>query len=126
MLHQLAPEEIGAFTKEGYVILEDFLSADETGVLQTAVRSDYYAGRDELLRVVARTRRAVEAMESLVDLQEVYLCEAKLADDVRQEWHQDYAESYDAGCLYPELGRLLIATESCTWTLLQGSQSNQE
>ena len=140
MPHPLTADQVAAFHRDGYLVVEGLLDAEETRLLDEAARKDERmqraamdvrdtAGRranlslwnqpgDDIYGAIARSERVVNAMEQLLG-GEVYHYHSKLsAKEPRVggawEWHQDYGYWYQNGCLFPDMASVFIAVDPCT------------
>lgn len=138
MTYRVTAEIEAAFDRDGYVFARGFLTPEETDLLQRTVRADDIrlsnamdirdaAGKrtdlalwnhpgDDLYGMIARSRRMVEAVETLLG-GEVYHYHSKLsAKQPREggawEWHQDYGYWY-ANCLFPDMLSVFLAVDRC-------------
>ena len=136
----LNPDQMTAWEQDGFFVVENLLSAEETELLGRIARADVRLradasvrddgeGRAVSLRVrneltrdiystIARSRRIVGPMEELLG-GEVYHYHHKLIFKDQQTagawaWHQDYGYWYDYACLYPLLASCLIAVDPAT------------
>src|SRR5262245_43594435 len=132
--------DIPAFQRDGYLIVRGLLAADETDLLGRVAHADRAMsesayGRkdaqglpvtlalrndlsDDIYSAIARSRKVVSTMESLLD-GEVYHYHHKLILKEPRvggawEWHQDYGYWYHNGCLLPDMGSCLIAIDRAT------------
>lgn len=137
---QLRPDQIDAFHRDGFVIVEGFLCEAEISLLgriaradrsmqeSAVIRTDEQGGTirleirnslgDDIYSAVVRSERIVRAMEVLLG-GEVYHYHHKLIlKDARTggawEWHQDYGYWYSNGCLFPDMASCLIAIDPAT------------
>ena len=82
------------------------------------VRVENELGESDIYSAIVRSRRIIEAMESLL-CDEVYHYHHKM---ILKEprvggawaWHQDYGYWYDNGCLFPYLASCMIAVDRAT------------
>lgn len=136
----LSAQQLESFRRDGCLLVENLLDAEEVSLLQQAVRADdltQHAGMDvrdtrgrrtnlslwnhpgdDIYGMIARCERVVNAMEQLLG-GEVYHYHSKLsAKEPRVggawEWHQDYGYWYQNGCLFPDMASLFIAIDPCT------------
>jgi ectoine hydroxylase len=140
MTDPLTPQQVIEFSDNGYLLIDCFLDADETRLLQEACRKDATLqshamavrdseGRrtnlslwnhpgDDIYGVIARSERIVDASEQLLG-DEVYHYHSKLSAKQPRvggawEWHQDYGYWYKNGCLFPDMLSVFIAVDPCT------------
>jgi len=136
----LSPGQVTAFQQDGYLLVENLLDAEETGLVLQAARGDQAMrqhamqiadaqGRstslslwnhpgDDVYGMVARSHRVVDAMEQLLG-GEVYHYHSKLSAKEPKvggawEWHQDYGYWYQNGCLRPDMASVYIALDAAT------------
>lgn len=137
---RLNSDQIAAFQRDGYVILEGLLRPREIELLRNIARADHQmqqsaASRsdgeggaiklvvendvtDDIYGAIVRSRRIVDPMEQLLQ-DEVYHYHHKM---ILKEaytggawaWHQDYGYWYNNGCLFPDLASCLIAVDRAT------------
>ena len=129
------------FERDGYVIVPDLLTQNETTLLGTIARMDGQLsdGRtsrkdgeggsvdlvvrndlptDTVYGAIVRMQPLVDAMELLLD-DEVYHYHHKM---ILKEprvggawtWHQDYGYWYSNGCLFPDMASCMIAVDRAT------------
>ncbi len=137
---RLTDEEVLQFHVDGYLFAEQFLDAEESGLLQQACRADRLlqqnamdvkdsSGRrtnlslwnhpgNDIYGMIARSQRMVETVEQLLG-DEVYHYHSKLSAKEPKvggawEWHQDYGYWYLNGCLFPDMLSVFIAVDPCT------------
>lgn len=133
-------DELARFRQNGYVIVDQLLSPDETDWLSRIARADRDVEesaygrhdsegavvtlalrnelRDDLYGALVRSRRIVERMSAFLG-DEVYHYHHKLILKEPRvggawEWHQDYGYWYNNGCLTPDMGSCLIAIDQAT------------
>lgn len=140
MSFRFSPDQVSAFQREGYVLVQRLFDADEIRILQTALENDPSMASEGLQRqdgeggvtklrvwnqagddpfgLVGRLPRIVEPMEQVLG-DEVYLYHAKAT--IKEPytggawaWHQDYGYWYNNGCLYPDMASCMIAVDACT------------
>jgi Phytanoyl-CoA dioxygenase (PhyH) len=128
------------FQRDGYVIIRNLLSPEETKIVIQAAHDDHgmldsafeladtggsrirlsgwnYAG-DDTFGLVARLPRVVDRMEAFLG-GEVYHYHSKMILKEPKvggawEWHQDYGYWYQNGCLFPDMASCLIALDPAT------------
>lgn len=133
-------EQVAAFHRDGYVLIEQLFDAEEMNLLRTIARADHQmvaeaASRadgeggairlvvenevtDDIYGAIVRSRRIVEPMEQVL-ADEVYHYHHKM---ILKEpfvggawaWHQDYGYWYNNGCLFPDLASCMIAVDRAT------------
>jgi hypothetical protein len=126
------------FNRDGYVLVRQLFSNDETAALLRYARADLSLAEEAYVRkdsqggdtklalrndlsegspyaAIARSRRIVEPMQKLLG-DEVYHYHHKMM--LKQprtggawEWHQDYGYWYNNGCLFPDMASCLIAVD---------------
>ncbi|RXJ69052.1 phytanoyl-CoA dioxygenase family protein [Veronia nyctiphanis] len=136
----LTDEQIAAFHRDGFLIIEKLLSEEEVALvkeaclkdevlMQSAMEMKDSQGRktdlslwnhpgDDIYGMIARSERVVDTMEKLLD-DEVYHYHSKLSAKKPRvggawEWHQDYGYWYQNGCLFPDMASIFIAVDRCT------------
>ena len=133
-------EQVQAFDRDGFVIVEDLFPAAEVAILLDAVEHSLEqqrkvndmpdaAGRssklslwmdapDDVFGAVTRSPRMVTPARMLLreDLyhwhSKVMLKEARTGG--AWEWHQDYGYWYGDGCLYPRMISCMLALDAAT------------
>lgn len=140
MTGPLSSDQIEQFHQDGYLIIRQLFSPEETDLLLQTARGDRVmldnafdvadtSGRqsklslwnhpgDDLWGMVSRCERIVGAMEQLLD-GEVYHYHSKMMLKEPRvggawEWHQDYGYWYQNGCLFPDMASCLIALDPAT------------
>ncbi len=129
------------FQRDGYVIVADLLTSEESDLLRKVARADREIAADRSSRAdgeggsvdlvvrndlpedsiygaIVRAQPLVEAIESLLD-DEVYHYHHKM---ILKEpriggawtWHQDYGYWYNNGCLFPDMASCMIAVDHAT------------
>ncbi len=136
----LDSSQVASFLQDGYLIVREFLDAEETRLTLQAARQDEALrinamevidtkGRstnlslwnhpgDDIYGAICRSRRVVDSMEQLLG-DEVYHYHSKLSAKEPKvggawEWHQDYGYWYQNGCLFPDLASVFIALDPAT------------
>ena len=131
----LSQKQVQSYRDDGYIIVENLFSREETALLLAAAEEDKLlhekafavkdkSGKDTRLSLwnqpgddiwgaVCRGNRIVGGMEQLLE-GEVYHYHSKLMlkeplEGGAWEWHQDYGYWYKNGCLYPYMASCLIA-----------------
>ncbi|QDT32867.1 phytanoyl-CoA dioxygenase family protein [Thalassoglobus polymorphus] len=132
--------EKAQFDRDGFVIVRNLLSSEETELLAKISRADVnlaetaygredgkgavvtLAVRNELQQdyysSIVKSQRIVKRMSALLG-DEVYHYHHKLILKEPRvggawEWHQDYGYWYNNGCLTPDMGSCLIAIDRAT------------
>ena len=140
MAARLSPEQIEAFHRDGYLIVQHLFDAEETDILRQAAKTDaafqqkaydlkdgaggvaklvlWNQAGEDLWGSIARCTRIVEAMEALLG-DEVYHYHSKMS--IKEpftggawNWHQDYGYWYQNGCLFPDMASVMIAVDPNT------------
>ena len=136
----LSDDNVLQFHVDGYLFVEEFLDAEEAGLLQETCRADDLlrehamdvkdsSGRrtnlslwnhpgDDIYGMIARSQRMVTSVEQLLG-DEVYHYHSKLSAKQPKvggawEWHQDYGYWYVNGCLFPDMLSVFIAVDPCS------------
>ena len=141
-MSQLATEErIASFQQDGYVIVPDLLSEEDSRLLRTIARLDRDLAsartsrqdgeggsvdlvvrndlpEDSIYGAIVRMEPLVRLMESLLG-DEVYHYHHKM---ILKEprvggawtWHQDYGYWYNNGCLFPDMASCMFAVDRAT------------
>ena len=137
----LAMDAIEAFDRDGYIVVENLLDAQEIMLLGTIARRDHAlaASRtsradgeggsvdlvvenelpsDSIYSAIVQAEPLVSAMEYLLG-DEVYHYHHKM---ILKEprvggawtWHQDYGYWYNNGCLFPDMASCMFAVDQAT------------
>jgi ectoine hydroxylase-related dioxygenase (phytanoyl-CoA dioxygenase family) len=137
----LSAEDVRQFEADGYVIIRELLTAEETDLLGQVARADRELNQarsaradgeggavelvvrnelaeDTVYGAIVRAEPLVQAMEQLLG-DEVYHYHHKM---ILKEprvggawtWHQDYGYWYNNGCLFPDMGSCMIAVDRAT------------
>lgn len=132
-------EQVQAYDRDGFVLVENFFSADEVDALLRHVKDDRIAGsthsmpdtsgRDSKLSIwselsqdifgrVSASPRVVDSARALLR-EDVYHWHSKVMLKEPKvggawEWHQDYGYWYHDGCLYSRMVSCLIALDGAT------------
>ncbi|MDH3699894.1 MAG: phytanoyl-CoA dioxygenase family protein [Alphaproteobacteria bacterium] len=128
------------YERDGFFIARALFDAEEVDILKSALendpniqqnfftRTDNEGGATKLVSwnhpgdsvygLVARCRRVVDTMETLLD-GEVYHYHSKLSAKEpggggSWEWHQDYGYWYHNGCLQPLMASVMVAIDRAT------------
>ena len=135
---EISKDEISAFQRDGYLIVRDLFSEEETALVRETLERDPIV-RDSMFDrtddsgavtravvwlepgestygLVARLRRVADTMSRLLG-HEVYHYQAKLTAKEpgkggAWEWHQDFGYWYEQNCLYPDMGSMMLALDS--------------
>lgn len=137
----LTPDDVSRFHQDGFLVVNELLSADEADLLGIVARCDRATAtartsradgeggvvdlvvsnelpEDSICSMIVRSRPLVEAMETLLQ-DEVYHYHHKL---ILKEpftggawtWHQDYGYWYNNGCLFPDMASCMFAVDRAT------------
>jgi len=137
----LNPDQIAAFHRDGYLIVEELLDSTETELLRTIARRDHALAQartsradgeggsvdlvvenelpdDSIYTAIVQAEPLVSAMEVLLG-DEVYHYHHKM---ILKEpriggawtWHQDYGYWYHNGCLFPDMASCMFAVDRAT------------
>ena len=128
------------FQENGFIVIRKLFDESEALSMQRAIRSDKMINRhddgkqsannpnsqlviwnkalDNIWGSIARSQRVVDTIEALLGY-EVYHYHSKLSikhagSAAEWCWHQDYGYWYEYGCLFPDLGSVLIALNENT------------
>jgi ectoine hydroxylase len=140
MSYRLTTEDRHAWERDGYFIARALFDAQETALMCSAIETDPllraslyerkdaqgHATRialwndpgDSVYGLAARSERVVDTMQALLG-SEIYHYHSKLTakepfDGGAWEWHQDYGYWYHNGCLYPDMGSVMVALDRST------------
>ncbi len=133
----ISASQVEAFQRDGYIVVKNLFSVEEVQLLLATARGDrsvedgalrradgeggitrlkvWNLEGDDVYGLVARSRRVVETMRTLLG-DEVYFYHSKMMLKEPRTggawaWHQDYGYWYNNGCLWPDMGSCLIALE---------------
>jgi ectoine hydroxylase-related dioxygenase (phytanoyl-CoA dioxygenase family) len=137
----LDAEAISSFHRDGFIVVDSLLNAEETNLLRTIARRDQTLAQsrtsradgeggavelvvenelrqDSIYAAIVQGEPLVQAMESLLG-DEVYHYHHKM---ILKEprvggawtWHQDYGYWYNNGCLFPDMASCMIAVDRAT------------
>jgi ectoine hydroxylase-related dioxygenase (phytanoyl-CoA dioxygenase family) len=137
----LTPAAAAAFQRDGYLLVEHLLDAEETTLLGDIARADRQLSErrtaradgeggsvelvvenelppDTIYSAIVQAEPLVQAMELLLG-DEVYHYHHKM---ILKEprvggawtWHQDYGYWYHNGCLFPDMASCMIAVDRAT------------
>ncbi|MEO2004959.1 MAG: phytanoyl-CoA dioxygenase family protein [Candidatus Poribacteria bacterium] len=133
-------EHVRSFAADGYLLVRALFDADEMRLLYDIGKSDTNKrdrvgvardaeGREsklwlssdrgeDIYNAFVRSGRLAGTMEKLLE-DEVYLYHYKMmVKEARGggawEWHQDYGYWYNNGCVYPDMGSVMIAVDGAT------------
>jgi len=136
----LSQQQLERFERDGFLLLEAFLDAEEVALLMSAAQQDAAlaenaygvedaSGRqtrlaswnhpsEDVFGALSRSRRVVDSMEQLLG-GEVYHYHSKLMLKEPRvggawEWHQDYGYWYQNGCLLPDMASCMVALDPAT------------
>ena len=135
----LTEKMLGAYRRDGYVVISRLFAPDEIAILRAAAERDLpdaqiltkqdqdgnkvslkiwgHAG-DDIYGIFSRNERVVNAAERVIG-DEIYLYSAKMIlkdayEGGAWEWHQDYGYWYHNGCLIPDMASCSIAVDRNT------------
>ena len=139
---QLTPQQISDYEKDGYVIVRNFLKADETGKLYAIATGDdavkkhafdlndqsgkktkltlWYTPGNDAYGLLTKSKRMIESVDKLMDGDSA-VCHfhSKLLQKEPRvggawEWHQDYGYWYKNEFLFPDqmMSVMVAITES--------------
>ncbi len=137
----LTLDAIEAFDRDGYIVVENLLNAEESELLGTIARRDHALAasrtsradgeggsvdlvvenelpKDSIYSAIVQSEPLVAAMEFLLG-DEVYHYHHKM---ILKEprvggawtWHQDYGYWYNNGCLLPDMASCMFAVDRAT------------
>lgn len=136
----LTPEQIEAFDRDGFVLVENVFTPEEIDILMAHVATDQRVNvgqrdmpdvegrssklalwmdvREDVWGAVTSSPRIVNSVSALLR-DEVYHWHSKVMLKEPKvggawEWHQDYGYWYNDGCLYPHLCSCLVALNPAT------------
>ena len=139
-LFSLCTSDLSKFEEDGFLIARNLFSEHEAESIRTAVKSDktfdphkdhrkfsdtgnaqlvvWNKVYDSVWGAVACSSRVVDTMEKLLGFK-VYHYHSKISikhpgSGGKWCWHQDYGYWYDYGCLFPDLGSVMIALDTNT------------
>ena len=137
MTTPLSAEQVAAFDRDGYLMMEDYLQASDMERLLGVARGDhelsetarehldvegrvsrlslrYNLDGDDAYRAYARHERLVEPLEQLLGGDLYHYHHKMMMKEPRTggawEWHQDFGYWYGA-FLYPDMGSCMIAVD---------------
>lgn len=137
---QLTQTRLADYHRDGYIIVEDFLSSEELDLLRNIARADYELQKeaesradgeggavkirlrnklaDDIYSAIVRSESLVGAMEQLLE-GEVYHYHNKMIlkdpfEGGAWAWHQDYGYWYNYCCPFPLLASCMIAVDGAT------------
>ena len=138
--HALAPSEIEAFHRDGYVVRKAIFQRDEVAAMNHAINTDpairdatyarkdasgastelalWFTLGDDVFGAAARPERIVNSIEAVLggpaSFYHSKLTLKKPRVGGAWEWHQDYGYWYKHGYLYPHLASVFIAVDAST------------
>ncbi len=140
VVFQPTHEQVDSFKNNGFLIVSELFSSEEANAIQKTVKSDstfdphnsldqfvntenaqlvvWNKAQETLWGAIGCSERVVNVMEALLGF-EVYHYHSKLSikhpgSGGKWCWHQDYGYWYDYGCLFPDLGSVMIALDENT------------
>ena len=142
MTHSPVSEtQLSEFERDGFLIVEALLDAEEADLLGQIARADHQMQqdassradgeggavkllvenevRDDIYGAICRSERVVDRMEALLDGEVYHYHHKMILKEPRVggawAWHQDYGYWYNNGCLFPEMASCMIAVDRATW-----------
>ncbi len=136
----LSEQHVAQYGADGYLMVPQFLSVDETDLLAEIARLDAHLASsmksrldaqggkarlaldndlgDDIYSAICRSERLVSAMAQLLG-DEPYHYHHKVSakqpfEGGAWEWHQDYGYWYNNGCLWPQMASCYIAIDAAT------------
>ena len=129
--------EVAQFHQDSYLIVENFMDAEEIQLLQRAAKQDYVLmqnahdvkdaqGRnsklslwdhpgDDIYGMIARSHKVVDRVEQLLGTEVYHYHSTMMLKEPHTggawEWHQDYGYWYHYGCLFPDIVAIMIAID---------------
>ena len=137
----LTAEAATTFHRDGYLLVPDFLNADETELLRSIARKDHAlaAARtsradgeggsvdlvvenqlppDSIYSAIVQAAPLVDAMERLLHDEVYHYHHKMILKEPRTggawTWHQDYGYWYHNGCLFPDMASCMFAVDRAT------------
>lgn len=134
----LTPEQMEQYLRDGYLIIDQLLSAEETQLLREIARADQVLQqgassradgeggavklaisndlpRDTIYGAIVRSEKIVRPMEQLLDGEVYHYHHKVIFKEPRVggawAWHQDYGYWYNNGCLFPLMASCMIAVD---------------
>ncbi|MBT5533680.1 phytanoyl-CoA dioxygenase family protein [Candidatus Poribacteria bacterium] len=134
---RVSDDQVRSFAEDGYLMVPGMFDEVETRLLYGIGKSDTEKrdrvgvardtegresklwlssdSRDDIYNAFVRSHRLAGTMEKLLG-DEVYLYHYKMmVKEARVggawEWHQDYGYWYNNGCVYPDMGSVMIAVD---------------
>lgn len=137
---QLTPEQCAQYERDGYVVIENLLDPEETGLLLNIAKADQEIQKgatarkdargnltrltlrnelhDDMYSAIVRAPRIVDRMEQILGGEVYHYHHKMMLKEPRVggawEWHQDYGYWYNNGCLFPYMASCLIAVDRAT------------
>jgi ectoine hydroxylase len=137
----LNPDQIAAFHRDGYLIVEELLDSAETELLRTIARRDHALAQartsradgeggsvdlvvenelpdDSIYTAIVQAEPLVNAMEMLLGDEVYHYHHKMILKEPRTggawTWHQDYGYWYHNGCLFPDMASCMFAVDRAT------------
>ncbi len=138
---RLSSDQLAAYHRDGFVVIDDFMNEDEISLLDRIARGDYELARDassradgeggsvkitvrndlpddDIYSAIVHSESLVNAMEQLLG-GEVYHYHHKMVLKEAHEggawaWHQDYGYWYNYCCPFPLLASCMVAVDPAT------------
>lgn len=133
-------EEVDQFHRDSFIMVEDFLDAEETQLLYEAAKGDYVMMQhahdvkdiegknsklalwdhpgDDIYGLIARSHKMVNRIEQLLGADVYHYHSTMMLKEPRVggawEWHQDYGYWYYYGCLFPDIAACMVAIDEQT------------
>lgn len=134
----LTKEQRDSFQQDGFVIVRELFSREETAQLHATAKNDKQLSDEAYVREDAGGGQSKLALRNELDDQSIYTAIVRsnrvagnmaelLGDEVYHyhhkmmlkeprvggawEWHQDYGYWYQFGCLYPDMASCLISVD---------------
>src|SRR5262249_36077088 len=138
---QLSGEQVDAFHRDGFVIVDGLLDRKEVGLLGNIARADYQLQKeassradgeggsvkiavcndlptDDIYGAIVRSQSLMNAMEQLLEGEVYHYHHKMIFKDAREggawAWHQDYGYWYNFCCPFPLLASCMIAVDRAT------------
>jgi len=136
----LTDREVAQFHQDSFIMVEEFMDAEEVELLQKAAKQDYVlmqnahdvkdaSGRnsklalwdhpgDDLYGMISRSHKVVDRIEQLLGAEVYHYHSTMMLKEPKVggawEWHQDYGYWYHYGCLFPDIVAVMIAIDEQT------------
>jgi ectoine hydroxylase len=130
----LTLDAIEAFDRDGYIVVENLLDAQETELLGTIARRDHILAASRTSRADGEGGSVDLVVENELPTDSIYSAivqaESLLGNEVYHyhhkmilkepriggawTWHQDYGYWYNNGCLFPDMASCMFAVDRAT------------